>query len=62
MTAATREGPNLRQNEEEPPVQDLPIALIGAGPMGLACAKVLVEQGIAFQGFELYGWSLFLCS
>ena len=28
-------------------------ALIGAGPMGLAAAKVLVEQGIAFQGFEL---------
>ncbi|MGX9350843.1 flavin-containing monooxygenase [Shimia sp. W99] len=29
-------------------------ALIGAGPMGLAAAKVLVEQGIAFQGFELH--------
>lgn len=28
-------------------------ALIGAGPMGLAMAKTLVEQGIAFQGFEL---------
>ncbi len=28
-------------------------ALIGAGPMGLATAKVMVEQGIAFQGFEL---------
>ncbi len=28
-------------------------ALIGAGPMGLAMAKVLREQGIAFQGFEL---------
>lgn len=28
-------------------------ALIGAGPMGLATAKLLVEQGIAFQGFEL---------
>lgn len=28
-------------------------ALIGAGPMGLAAAKVLVEQGIEFQGFEL---------
>ncbi|WP_246022278.1 flavin-containing monooxygenase [Pararhodobacter zhoushanensis] len=33
---------------------ELPIALIGAGPMGLACAKLLVEQGIAFQGFELH--------
>ncbi len=29
-------------------------ALIGAGPMGLAMAKVMVEQGIAFQGFELH--------
>lgn len=29
------------------------IALIGAGPMGLAAAKTLTEQGIAFQGFEL---------
>lgn len=28
-------------------------ALIGAGPMGLAAAKLLAEQGIAFQGFEL---------
>ncbi len=27
-------------------------ALIGAGPMGLAAAKTLCEQGIAFQGFE----------
>lgn len=29
-------------------------ALIGAGPMGLAAAKVLKEQGVAFQGFELH--------
>lgn len=29
-------------------------ALIGAGPMGLAMAKVMAEQGIAFQGFELH--------
>ena len=28
-------------------------ALIGAGPMGLAAAKVLGEQGIAYQGFEM---------
>ncbi len=28
-------------------------ALIGAGPMGLAAAKLMVEHGIAFQGFEL---------
>jgi len=31
-----------------------PFALIGAGPMGLAMAKVLREQGIPFQGFELH--------
>jgi len=31
-----------------------PFALVGAGPTGLAAAKVLVEQGIAFQGFELH--------
>ena len=29
-------------------------ALIGAGPMGLAMAKTLIEHGIAFQGFELH--------
>lgn len=29
-------------------------ALIGAGPMGLAMAKVMKEQGIPFQGFELH--------
>jgi hypothetical protein len=29
-------------------------ALIGAGPTGLAAAKTLIEQGIAFQGFELH--------
>ena len=29
-------------------------ALIGAGPMGLAMAKVLKQQGIPFQGFELH--------
>ena len=29
-------------------------ALIGAGPMGLAAAKVMLEQGVAFQGFELH--------
>jgi len=28
-------------------------ALIGAGPMGLAMAKTLLEQGVEFQGFEL---------
>ncbi|MCA0928247.1 flavin-containing monooxygenase [Ruegeria profundi] len=28
-------------------------ALIGAGPMGLAMAKTLNEQGVPFQGFEL---------
>ncbi|GAA6179228.1 NAD(P)-binding domain-containing protein [Shimia sp. NS0008-38b] len=29
-------------------------ALIGAGPMGLAMAKLLKEQGIAFEGFEAH--------
>ncbi|MBR9841610.1 MAG: NAD(P)-binding domain-containing protein [Rhodobacteraceae bacterium] len=29
-------------------------ALIGAGPMGLAAAKVLKAQGIGFDGFELH--------
>jgi len=29
-------------------------ALIGAGPMGLACAKTLTEQNIPFQGFEIH--------
>lgn len=29
-------------------------ALIGAGPMGLAMAKTLLEQNISFQGFELH--------
>ncbi|MEO4043745.1 NAD(P)-binding domain-containing protein [Hoeflea sp. CAU 1731] len=29
-------------------------ALIGAGPMGLAMAKTLVEQKIPFEGFELH--------
>ncbi|MBM1558112.1 NAD(P)-binding domain-containing protein [Sulfitobacter mediterraneus] len=29
-------------------------ALIGAGPMGLAATKVMTEQGIPFQGFELH--------
>lgn len=32
---------------------ELKYALIGAGPMGLAMAKTLLEQGIEFQGFEL---------
>lgn len=31
-----------------------PLALIGAGPAGLAAAKTLLEQGIPFQGFELH--------
>ncbi|TQF00901.1 MAG: NAD(P)/FAD-dependent oxidoreductase [Spiribacter salinus] len=29
------------------------LALIGAGPMGLAAAKLLVQHGMDFQGFEL---------
>lgn len=29
-------------------------ALIGAGPMGLATAKLMSELGVAFQGFELH--------
>lgn len=42
----------MRRKREEDVA--LPIALIGAGPMGLACAKLLVEQGLAFEGFELH--------
>ena len=34
--------------------ESLPYALIGAGPMGLAAAKLLQQQDIAFQGFELH--------
>lgn len=34
--------------------EPLKYALIGAGPMGLAMAKVLREQGIGFQGFEMH--------
>ena len=30
------------------------VALIGAGPMGLAAAKLLAEQGMAFDGFEMH--------
>lgn len=30
------------------------LALIGAGPMGLAMAKVLVDLGLDFDGFELH--------
>ncbi|MEN8892548.1 flavin-containing monooxygenase [Planktotalea arctica] len=30
------------------------IALIGAGPMGLAAAKLMAQHDIAFQGFELH--------
>ena len=29
-------------------------ALIGAGPMGLAAAKLMVELGLPFQGFEMH--------
>lgn len=29
-------------------------ALIGAGPMGLAAAKLMAELGVPFQGFELH--------
>lgn len=30
------------------------LALIGAGPMGLAAARLLAEHGLGFQGFELH--------
>ena len=33
---------------------DLPYALIGAGPMGLACARQLAKYHIPFRGFELH--------
>lgn len=41
-------------NEQNPSSGERPFALVGAGPTGLAAAKVLIEQGIAFQGFELH--------
>lgn len=37
-----------------PPTEEQ-IALIGAGPSGLAGARCLQKQGIAFQGFEAHG-------
>ncbi|UYV36521.1 NAD(P)-binding domain-containing protein [Rhodobacteraceae bacterium D3-12] len=42
-----------RESAAQPAPDDTTFALIGAGPMGLAMAKVLKEQGIPFQGFEL---------
>lgn len=30
------------------------IAVIGAGPMGLAAARTLQKHGLAFTGFELH--------
>ena len=30
------------------------IALIGAGPMGLAAAKLMAQLGLPFQGFEMH--------
>ena len=46
-----------QKDESEPGSQDdtsAAFALIGAGPMGLAMAKTLSEQGVAFRGFELH--------
>ncbi|WP_210183522.1 flavin-containing monooxygenase [Hoeflea olei] len=48
---------NTKSTTAEPsagPQNTQPYALIGAGPMGLAMAKTLKEQGIPFQGFELH--------
>ena len=48
----------MTQAESRPPEEGARnrerYALIGAGPMGLAMAKTLVEQGVPFQGFELH--------
>ncbi|NVJ49996.1 MAG: FAD-dependent oxidoreductase [Gammaproteobacteria bacterium] len=36
------------------PQQDFSVAIIGAGPAGLACADVLIRQGIAVTVFDRY--------
>lgn len=41
-------------NKIHPPAPNLKYAIIGAGPMGLAMAKTLLERGIEFQGFEYH--------
>ena len=37
------------------PPTEQQIALIGAGPSGLAGARCLQKHGVAFQGFEAHG-------
>ena len=48
----------MAQAESRPPRDEggnrKKFALIGAGPMGLATAKTLIDQNIPFQGFELH--------
>lgn len=40
--------------EDEQPASNLPWALIGAGPSGLAAARNLARRGISFTGFEIH--------
>jgi len=40
---------------ESSPLSTLPVAIIGAGPIGLAAAANLVERGIDFVVFEAGG-------
>lgn len=46
MSSKTRDGKGAASKQK--------FALIGAGPMGLAMAKVLREQNVPFQGFEAH--------
>lgn len=49
----TAPAPTAAAQAHRVPTQEM-IALIGAGPSGLAGARNLQKQGIPFQGFEAY--------
>ena len=57
MIAQATGAPEAGSDERGAPVLENTreaFALIGAGPMGLAMAKVLKQAGLPFQGFELH--------